>query len=191
MTDSLLDVIRGRRTIRNFAGGSVPEGDVDTLLEIAMCAPTRLNRQPWHFVVIRDLEVRRGLAELLRIHRYLEEAPVVIAVCGLPHASPTWLMDISAATENLLLAATTLGLGTAWVGSPDTVMWNLCEEFLRDQLGIPLDVRIPAIVALGHPAEEPPAHGRHDRYDHTKVHYGRWENLDLTGVRDSGGSYVG
>jgi len=57
----------------------------------------------------------------VRIHPYLETAPVVIAVCGLPKASPTWIMDVSAATENMLLAATAMGLGAAWVGAPDTV----------------------------------------------------------------------
>ena len=62
------------------------------------------------------------IAAQVRIHPYLETAPVVIAVCGLPKASPTWIMDVSAATENMLLAATAMGLGAAWVGAPDTVL---------------------------------------------------------------------
>jgi len=145
-----------------------------------MCAPNRLNRQPWHFVVIRDKELQKQLADLLRVHPYLETAPVVIAVCGLPQASPTWIMDVSAATENMLLATTAMGLGAAWVGAPDTVLWNLCEEALHDALAIPLeDVRIPTLVAVGHPAQELPPHGKHDRFDRTKVHYGQWRELKL------------
>lgn len=177
MPESLLDLIRQRRTIRRFTERSVTDEQIEALLEIAMCAPTRLNRQPWHFVVIRDSALQRNLAELLRIHPYLEQASAVIAVCGVPQASPTWLMDVSAATENLLLAATAMGLGAAWVGAPDTTLWNLLEEHLHDTLRIPLDVRIPVLVAVGYPAENPPPHGRHDRYDPLKVHYGVWGNV--------------
>jgi nitroreductase len=191
MNESVLDVMRKRRTIRAFTEGDVSEEYIDVLLEMAMCAPNRLDRQPWHFVVIRDKALQSKLADLLRVHPYLEEAPVLIAVCGLPHMSPTWLMDLSAATENMTLAATAMGLGTAWVASPDTVVWNLCEEFLHDQLAIPLDVRIATLVAVGYPAVELPAHGRHDRFDRTKVHYGRWGNLNLADVGNSAASYVG
>ena len=184
MSNDLLDVMRKRRTIRKFTEKDVSEEQVETLLEIAMCAPNRLNRQPWRFVVIRDKELQKQLADLLRIHPYLETAPVVIAVCGLPKASPTWIMDVSAATENMLLAASAMGLGAAWVGAPDTVQWNLCEEALYDALAIPLDdVRIPTLVAVGHPAPEAKMqlspHGKHDRFDRTKVHYGKWGELKL------------
>jgi nitroreductase len=179
MSDDMLDVIRKRRTIRKFTDKDVSEEQVETLLEMAMCAPSQLDRKPWHFVVIRDKGLQKQLADLLRLHPYLETAPVVIAVCGLPNASPTWIMDVSAATENMLLAATAMGLGAVWVGSPDTAMWDLCEEALHDALAIPLNVRIPALVAVGHPAQELPPHGKHDRFDRTKVHYGKWGKLKL------------
>lgn len=179
MSEDALDVIRKRRTIRKFTDKNVSEEQVETLLEMAMCAPNRLNRQPWRFVIIRDKELQKQLADLLRIHPYLETAPVVIAVCGLPEASPTWLMDVSAATENILLAATAMGLGTAWLGAPNTALWDLCEEALCDALAIPLNVRIPALVAVGYPAQELPPHGKHDRFDRTKVHYGKWGELKL------------
>jgi nitroreductase len=89
-------------------------------------------------------------------------------------------MDVSAATENMLLAATAMGLGAAWIGAPDTVLWDLCEETLCDALAIPInEVRIPTLVAVGHPAQEPAPHGKHDRFDRTKVHYGKWGELKL------------
>jgi len=179
MTEEFLDLIRKRRTIRRFTAEDVSGEQVETLLELAMCAPNRLDRRPWRFVVIRDRKFQQLLADLLRVHPYLETAPVVIAVCALPEASPTWIMDISAATENMLLAATAIGLGGAWVGSPGTTVWDAIEETLHDGLGIPLNVRIPALVAFGHPAEYPPPHGKHDRFDRTKVHYGRWGELKL------------
>ena len=177
MSQDMLDVIRRRRTIRRFTGEEVSEKQIETLLEMAMCAPSRLNRQPWHFVVIRDQGLLKQLADLVRLHPYIETASAVIAVCGSPEASPTWIMDLSAAAENMCLAATAMGLGAAWVGSPDSILWDLCEETLHDALAIPPGIRIPSLVAVGYPAEEPPPHGKHDRFDRTKVHYGSWDEL--------------
>ena len=174
MSESMLDLIRRRRTIRRFTEDEVSEEQIKTLLEMAMCAPNRLDRQPWHFLIIRDKGLQKKVADTYRVHPYIEQASVLIAVGANPDESPTWLMDISAATENLLLAATALGLGGAWVGAPDTTLWNQTEVLLREALSIPSHVRIPTMVALGHPAEERPPHGKHDRFVRNKVHYGRW-----------------
>jgi nitroreductase len=177
MSEGMLDLIRKRRTIRRFNGDRVSEEQIETLLELAMSAPNRLNRQPWHFVIIRDKELQKKVADTYRVHPYIEQASVLIAVGANPDESPTWLMDISAATENLLLAATAMGLGGAWVGAPDTMFWDQTEALLREALGIPSHIRIPTVVALGHPAEERPPHGKHDRFVRTKVHYGQWGEL--------------
>jgi nitroreductase len=99
---------------------------------------------------------------------------VLFAIGANPAESATWMMDISAAAENLLLAATAMGLGGAWFGAPDTAFWDQTEALLREELSIPEHVRIPTILAIGHPAEEPPPHGKHDRFVRTKVHYGKW-----------------
>ena len=179
MTQEVLDVIRKRRTVRKFTDQEVSREQIDLLLELAMCAPNRLNHQPWHFVVIQDKSVQKRFADFLRIHSYLEDASAVIVACANPKASTTWAMDVSAAVENLMIGATALGLGTAWVGSPDTVTWSMFEEAVRDSLAIPIDVRIVALLALGYPAKEPVPHSREDRFDPTKVHYGRWENRKL------------
>jgi nitroreductase len=197
----VLSMIRKRRSIRQFTAEDVSQEQIETLLEIAMCAPNRLDRRPWHFVVIRDRALQKQLADLLRVYPYLEMAPVVIAVCALPSISSTWLLDTSAAIENMMIAATAMGLGTTWVGNPDDPQWSLVENKLISALAIPRDdmgivekllrrwerfrwgknttdlkpaIRISALVAVGHPAKEPPPHGRHDRFDAGKVHYGCW-----------------
>jgi nitroreductase len=200
-SEIMLDLIRKRRTIRQFTVEDVSQEQVETLLEMAMCAPNRLDRRPWHFVVIRDKEIQKKITDLGRTNQCLMTAPVVIAVCGLPQVSSTWLMDVSAATQNLVLAATAMGLGAAWIGNPGDMFWDRCEELLLDALAIPHDhigigqklllkwdrllwggttrslnrvIHIPALVAVGHPAQELPPHGRDDRFDATRVHYGRW-----------------
>ena len=183
MSQQVLDTIQKRRTIRRYTDQDLSDEQVDILLEGAMSAPNRLNRQPWHFIIIRDKELQKKLADFLGLHPYLETAPVLIAVAARPELSTTWLMDVSAAAENLSIAATAMGLGTAWVGEPGSILWSTAEEMLHEALHIPreLKVRIPALIAVGHPAQERPPHGKHDRFDRTKVHYGLWEGRDLGG----------
>jgi nitroreductase len=181
MSKEVLDTIRKRRTIRHYTDEEVSEEQIETLLEMAMVAPNRLNRQPWHFFVIRDEELQKKLANLLGLHPYLESASVVIAVGARPELSSTWRMDVMAAIENMMLAATSMGLGTAVLANPDSVLWSTAEEMLTEALHIPpqREVRIPALVTVGYPAEEPPAHGKQDRFDPTKVHYGVWGERKL------------
>lgn len=183
MSDEVLDAIRRRRTIRKYTDEGVTQEQVDTLLEMAMTAPNRLNQQPWHFFVIRDKDLQRKLDDLIALHPYLESAPVLIAVGARPELSTTWRMDLSAAIENMLIAATSMDLATSWVGNPDSTEWSAVEDLLREALHIPAqrNVRIPALIAVGHPAEERPPHGREDRYDPTKVHHGLWEERELGG----------
>ena len=127
-----------------------------------MCAPSRLNRQPWHFVVIRDKDLQRNICDTCQGRPfYVEQAPVLIALCANPAESPTWMMDISAAAENLLLAATAMGLGGAWFGSPDTTFWLELEALLKDALGVPEQilrehgaVSEPVVVAMAEGARE-------------------------------------
>lgn len=183
MNEVVLDTIRKRRTIRKYTDQEITGEQIDTLLEMAMSAPNRLNRQPWHFIVIRDKSLQKKLADFLGLHPYLEQAPVLIAAAARPSLSSTWAMDLSAAIENMLIAATAMGLGTAWVGEPDGVLWTMGEEMLSEALHIPseLGVRIPALIAVGYPAEERRPHGRQDRFDQTKVHYDVWEGRKLGG----------
>jgi nitroreductase len=180
MSQEVLDTIRRRRAIRHYADEEVSEEQIERLLEMAMMTPNRLNRQPWHFFVIRDQEMQKRLANVLALHPYLEWAPAVIAVGARPELSSTWRMDVMAAIENLLIAATSMGLGTALLANPDSTLWHAAEETLTEALRIPPQrgVRIPALVTVGYPAEECPAHGK-DRFDQTKVHYGVWEEREL------------
>ncbi|MGC9360171.1 MAG: nitroreductase family protein [Anaerolineae bacterium] len=162
-----------RRSIRQFTTEPVDDEQIETLLQAAMAAPSAGNRKPWHFLVVTDAEIRARLAEDHPYAKMVSQAPVCIVPCGQPEASypgreAFWIQDCAAATENILLAATALGLGSVWCGVhpiPER------ESSARRILGIPEDVVPFAYIAIGHPAEikEP-----RTQFDAARVHRERW-----------------
>ncbi len=161
------DLIKKRRSIRQYTADPVSDADIRTLLEAAMAAPSGSDRRPWEFVVVRREDRRRHLAAMKQWSFMCADAPVVFVVCGDEGRSEHWVEDTSAATENLLLAAAGLDLGAVWVAVyPDRAR----EEYVRQALGIPPELRVLCLVPVGHPAEEKPPH---TKYDEHKVHYDR------------------
>jgi nitroreductase len=171
-----LSWILTRRTIRRFTDQDVSDEILRSLLEAAVSAPTRYDIQPWHFVTLRSKFLQRQLADVLRIHPYLETAAVVVAVWGEPDLSPTWMMDCSAAIENLLLAAHAAGLGGAWAGGPGAFGFEAAEGLLRREMDAPKEVRLVSLVALGVPAEQPAPRGK-PRWNRFRIHQTKWGNL--------------
>ena len=164
-----LEAIFTRRSIRAYTSEPVSEEDLKAILEAAMNAPSASNRQPWHFIVVDD---RSKLDAIMEVHPYsdmLAQAPLAIVVCGDTKVSSSyWQQDCSAATENILLAARALGLGTVWLGVYPR------EDRVRGisrLFQLPAHVKPLAVIAVGHPAEEK---GRVDRWQEEKVHRNRW-----------------
>jgi nitroreductase len=177
MGKDVLDVIKKRRTVRAFSDEEVTDEQVEAILEMGMYAPTYMNRKPWHFVVVRDKELQERLGETLGVRPYIQQASAVIAVYGDPDVSNTWHLDGCAAIENMLIAATALGLGSAWAGSPGNLAWGQAEEVMRDALKVPSGFRALSLVCLGHPAKMVVPHTKDERYDKKRVHYGDWRTL--------------
>jgi nitroreductase len=169
LTNEFVETIFSRRSIRKYTKEPVSEGDIKTLLEAAMAAPSSSNRKPWHFVVVTEREVLDRLADAHSYGKMLHDAPLCVSVCGDTKVSERiWVQDCSAATENLLLAATALGLGAVWLGvypSEDRV------RDVRRLLGIPECVVPLNLISIGHPAEEKE---RRTQYDEARIHRGRW-----------------
>ncbi|MFN2183971.1 MAG: nitroreductase family protein [Anaerolineae bacterium] len=166
--DDRLATIFARRSIRAYTDEPVSEKDLKSLLEAGMAAPSGSNRKPWHFVAVTERQVLRALAEAHPYGKMLAHAGAAIAVCGDPSVSKWWVQDCSAATENILIAATALGLGAVWIGchgSPER------EQAIRDVLGIPESIAVLSLLSVGHPAEEREAR---TQYDPNKVHRNRW-----------------
>jgi len=168
MTD-ILQTIFQRRSIRKFTPEPVDEATLKSLLEAAMAAPTACNAQPWEFVVVTDPEVLKQLRARMLFARYNAAAAIVIlgnpGIAHNPAARDFWVQDCSAAAENILLAATGLGLGAVWIGVHPIVPFT---NTVRDIFNIPEGVHPFCIVYLGHPAEEKPAR---TQYDEHRVHY--------------------
>jgi len=166
-----LDLFHARRSIRKYTAAPVGDGDVQQLLEAAMAAPSAGNEQPWHFVVIRD---RALLAAVPGFHIHARMAPdaaVAILVCGDPTLEKhpgMWVQDCSAATENLLLAATAKGLGAVWCGVYPRQ--ERVEGFSK-LLGLPANIVPFSFVPIGHPDESKPPAGR---FNAERVHRDRW-----------------
>ena len=149
--DDLLRILRTKP-------GIVEAEKVETMLRAAMAAPTAMNRQPWHFVVVSDKQVLGELAGQGRRGDMLRNAPLAIIVCGdftktgEGKGQEFWIQDTSAATENLLLAAHAQGLGAVW-----TSAWPMDERYKNIQkvLSMPETIVPLCTVVIGYPDEQP------------------------------------
>ena len=118
-----LTAIMERTSVRSFTSQTVEAEKIEALLRAGMAAPSAVNKQPWHFIVVTKREQLDALADANPNASFLKQAPLAIVVCGdlskaLPgDAQEYWIQDCSAATENILVAATGLGLGATWTGT--------------------------------------------------------------------------
>jgi nitroreductase len=176
-TQSVLETIRNRRTIRRFTNQAVSEDQVRAVLAAGMSAPSVMNRRPWHFVVLRDPATKKAVAEAMRLHPYVQQAPVLLVALADTSVSPGWRLDLSASVENIHLAAAGLGLGSAWIGAPDLGFEAQTEEMLRKLFGLPDTLKLFAFVALGYPAEQRAGHEADAYLVSTRVHFENWEGL--------------
>lgn len=135
-----MEVIKRRRSIRGYRPDPVPEDILNQILKAARLAPSGGNRQPWHFIIVKDPETKRRLG----MSSWAVEAPIVLIGCTEGSA-----IDISIAFEHIVLAATNFGLGTCWMGR-----WGYDAE-IKKALRIPEHIRVLAVTPVGYPAEEP------------------------------------
>ena len=168
----LMDVIHTRRSIRKYLNKPVSSTMVETILKAAMAAPTAGNQQPWHFIVITDRARLDAIPDFHPYSKMVKQTPVAVLVCGDPEAKkwPTfWEQDASAATQNMLLAARDLGLGTVWVGVyPDQN--RMCG--FRNLLNIPDNIIPFALIPIGWPDEDFVAK---DSFRPDLIHHETWE----------------
>ncbi len=166
-----MNAIFKRRSIRKYTDKVVSDQQIEKILRAGMAAPSAGNQQPWHFVVIDDRDILNDIPKLHPYSKMLKEASHAIVVCGdvnLQRHEGYWVQDCSAATQNILLMATELGLGSVWLGvypREDRV------KGLKELLSLPENIIPLCIISIGYPAEtkEPV-----DRYDTTRIHKNSW-----------------
>jgi nitroreductase len=150
---SVLDLLRRRRSIRKYKSVPVEAEKLAVVLEAARLGPSAANLQPCHFIVVKKPEVRESLRAAYKADWFVN-APVIVVGCvdskvawRRRDGEDYWKVDVAIAMQNLVLAATELGLGTCWIAAFD-------EDSAKKALGVPKEVRVVALTPLGYPAEQ-------------------------------------
>ena len=164
MNNAIMEIITSRRSIRRYRQDEIPESVLQDILEAVRWSPSWANTQCWEIVVVRDRKVKEQLQAVLSPKNpaslALENAPVTLAVCGAAHVSGFYkgeaitkfgdwkLYDLGLATQNILLAAASYGLGTVVVGAFD-------HDEASKILGLPDNLEVVTLIPLGFPDHEP------------------------------------
>ena len=168
---ALLDLIKHRKSVRDFLDRPVEQEKITMCLEAARLAPSASNSQPWRFIVVDDKQLKDKLCDaafssIYRINSFCKTAPVIVVVIsekskflarigGMFRGTKYYLIDIGIAGEHFVLEAEDLGLGTCWIG------W-FNERAVKSILNAPQNKKIDILIALGYYDREKlgPEHGR-------------------------------
>jgi len=166
-----IEAIHTRRSIRDYQDKTVPEEMITKLLAAAMAAPSARNQQPWEFVVITDRNILGNIPGVNPYAKMAAGAPLAILVCGnleLETSPGYWVIDCSAAIQNLLLSAHALGLGAVWTGTypREERMKGYSELF-----NLPDHILPHSLIVIGYPKHQPASP---DRFKMDRIHFNGW-----------------
>ncbi|MFY9496552.1 MAG: nitroreductase family protein [Halanaerobiales bacterium] len=146
MSNEAINVIKNRRSVRKYIRKEIPEEILKEIIDCARLAPSGNNRQVWSFLVITDQEKRERIASLARYGKFIKDAGACIGVFIDESQTSTPLLDAAAATENIMLAATALGLGTCWVSSYKRDH----SEAVKELVNCPPNLELVALISVGY-----------------------------------------
>ena len=171
----VVENIMSRVSVRSFTDEKPSDAQIETLLRCAMAAPSAMNKQPWAFVVVDDPALLKQIGDSLPNTRVQNNAQVCFVILGdlrktaQGDAEEFWIHDCSAATENLLLAAHSMGLGAVWCAiQPGQERINK----LRRILNIPQYLMPLCVVPVGYPAEKPQVK---EKYKEENIFHNAWQ----------------
>ena len=150
---SFIDLAKKRYSVRSYKDAPVEKEKILQVLEAGRLAPSAVNYQPRHYIVLTEENIKSKIVETYP-RDWFKKVPVIIAVCG--EHSNSWKrkdgkdfcdIDVAIAIDHMTLAAADIGLGTCWICAFDAAK---CHEIL----GLPDDVEVVALLALGYPADE-------------------------------------
>lgn len=156
-----------RRSVRKYTDKDISSEDMEKLLKAGMNAPSAHNYKPYDLIAVKKKETLKKLADTCIYSHMLNEANAAIIVCSRAddEKTPYWQADCGAVTENILLEATHLGIGSCWLGGyPD--LEKTAKE--KEILGIPEEYKVFCVISLGYPNENKKPN---DNYYQEKVHY--------------------
>ena len=147
---ALIDEILNRRSIRRYEDKDIAEDVMKQILEAGRQAPSAANRQPIHFIIVKDHEISKKFSNM-PFNGFVKAAPVVVVGCADVKSMLTgkWaIVDATIAMQNMAVAAWVLGVGSCWIGAFD-------EKKVKESLKIPGKWKVVALLTLGYPAEKP------------------------------------
>jgi len=170
---NVFEAIKNRRSIRKYQKKDVSDEILQKILDAGNWAPSAANRQPWEFVIVRNVKTKNRLQEIVdenaaisaiweprfatyldRYGRFVKTAPVVVIVLADPlktgphvFGEETYMLSVGAAIQNILLAAHAMGLGTAWI--------SMYDEFkVKELIKAPKGYKVVGVIPIGYPAEK-------------------------------------
>lgn len=168
-SNQTLETIFNRKSVRKYTERPVEKEKLETLVRAGMAAPSSRDRRPWEFVIVTDRNLLDKMGDGLPLARMLKETKQAIIVCGdTVKSGNAWQLDCSAAAQNILLAAESMGLGAVWTAAypyPERI------KIIRDALQLPEHILPLTVIPLGYPtgSEKPK-----DKYNKKQIHYNGW-----------------
>lgn len=143
-----IEAMKIRRSIREYKDKPIPKGIIEKMIDAARFAPTARNVQPWEFIVVTKSDTLKKIGELAENGRFIASCKACIAVFS--SDTKYYLEDGCAATQNILIAATSLGIASCWVAGDKK---PYCSQ-VSNLLGIPASFKLVSLIALGYPKSE-------------------------------------
>lgn len=167
--NSTLDTIFNRKSVRKYTERPVEKAMLETLARAGMAAPSSKDRRPWEFIIVTDRKLLDAMGEGLPLARMLKDTKQAIVVCGdTVKSENAWYLDCSAAAQNILLAAESMGLGAVWTAAypyPDRI------KVVREVLNLPNHLVPLTVIPVGYPqgSEKPKV-----KFNKQQIHYNSW-----------------
>ncbi len=166
--NAALDNIFARKSVRTYLNKGVEEEKIDLMLRAGMAAPSGKDQRPWEFIIVTERASLDSMAAALPYAKMLTEARYAIVVCGDSTRSSYWYLDCSAATQNILLAAESLGLGAVWTAA---YPYEDRMQVVRKYTALPENILPLCVIPFGYPATQQQPK---QKYDEKKIHYEKW-----------------
>ena len=167
--NTVLENILSRKSVRDFIGKKVENEKITILLKAGMAAPSGRDLRPWELIVIQNRSTLDSMAAELPYAKMLNKAPMAIIVCGDSIRSSYWYLDCSAVSENILLAAESIGLGAVWTAA---YPYEDRISTVRKYTNIPENIIPLCVIPVGYPnGTQSPK----NKFDEKKIHYEKFQ----------------